>query len=410
MLQHSLDNITVVDFTQIGAGPTCTMYLGDLGARIIKVEPPNGDIGRELGPPWVGEDSAIYVAFNRNKESICLDMGHEEGRKSAWRLIQQADVVVESFRPGVMERFGLDYQKVRQEKPDIVYCSVSAYGQDGPYSRHAGVDGIVQAASGLMSLIGEAGGEPCKVQTPIVDIATGYLAAIAVLAALYRRSRTGKGIYLDANLFSSAIALQQSSLTGYLADSRLPCKLGSAAPYSAPNEAFPTRNGWIMVAAYSPGRWEALCMALGAAHLQHAAEFASSSQRVINRKAMRKALIPFFIQRTTEEWVTILDGVDILCSPVHDYDSLIEHPQLQSLDLIAKIQDQDTDSPELHMPGFPVRASEMSHRYTYPPAISQHADAILAWAGYSAEQISGFQASGVVRAPGERSPPFQEPQ
>jgi len=397
MLQKSLKNTTVVDFTQIGAGPTCTMYLGDLGARVIKIEPPKGDIGRALGPPWHRENSAIYAAFNRNKQSIGLDLSNEEGKRVALKLIEKADVVVESFRPGVMGRLGLDYPVVRKLKPDVVYCSVSAYGQDGPYAGHAGVDGIIQAASGLMSLIGFEGGEPCKVQAPIVDVATGYLATIAVLAGLHHRAMTGEGMFLDASLFSSAIALQQSSITGYLADHAVPLKLGSAAPYSAPNEAFRTSDGWIMVAAYSPERWLALCKkVLGAAELAEIPELATSSDRVEHRGMLRRVLSPFFEKHTTAEWVKRLEAEDILCSPVNDYASLLGHPQLKERGILVEMQPPRPGGPMLSMPGFPVRTPQAGHRYKYPPALSEHADEILAWAGYGPDQIDCLYANGVV--------------
>lgn len=403
MLQTSLNNITVIDFTQIGAGPTCTMYLGDLGARVIKIEPPSGDIGRTLGPPWHGANSAIYAAFNRNKESICLDLGSDEGKQVALRMIEKADVIVESFRPGVMKRFGLDYSAVKKLKPDVVYCSVSAYGQDGPYAKHAGVDGIVQAASGLMSLIGFEGAEPCKVQTPIVDIATGYLATIGVLAGLHRRLVTGDGIFLDASLFASAIALQQSSLTGYLADFEIPGKLGSAAPYSAPNEAFRTSDGWIMVAAYSPERWSALCnKVLQAPELAGIPELATSSDRVKYRTLLRERLTPLFEQRTTAEWMKRLEEVDILCSPVNDYASLLDHPQLKARGIITSVESEQPEVATLNMPGFPVKASQAQHSYRYPPSLSEHANEVLSWAGFSPGQIDSLYASGTVGRPASR--------
>ena len=263
MLRHALDGLTVLDFTHIGAGPTCTMLLADMGARVIKVEPPQGELGRQLGPAWIGDDSALYHAFNRNKLGLSLDLKTARGLDVARRLAASADVIVESMRPGVMNRIGLGYDRLSAENPGLIYCSISAYGQDGPYAERPGVDGIIQADSGLMSIIGTPESEPCKVQAPIIDVFTGYVAGLGILAKLAERRRDGKGGHLDTSLMNSALALQQSSITSYLTDGVLPQRQGSAAPYSAPNEAFETADGWIMVAAYNGGRWDRLCEVLG---------------------------------------------------------------------------------------------------------------------------------------------------
>ena len=241
MLRNALDGLIVVDFTQIGAGPTCTMLMADMGARVIKVESPEGELGRGLGPAWIGDDAALFHGFNRNKLGVSIDLKSVSGVAVAMRLIAGADVVVESMRPGVMSRLGLGFDQLAEQHPGLIYCSISAYGQSGPYADRAGVDGIVQADSGLMSLIGIEGSEPCKVQAPVVDVMTGYVASMAILAKLAQRARDERGGHLDVNLLNCALALQQSSITSYFADGELPVRAGSAAPYSAPNQAFETR-------------------------------------------------------------------------------------------------------------------------------------------------------------------------
>ena len=286
MLRHALDGLIVIDFTQIGAGPTCTMLLADMGARVIKVEPPEGELGRGLGPGWIGDDSALFHAFNRNKLGVCVDLKSPQGLEVAKRLLAQADVLVESMRPGVMDRLGLGFEQLRAEHPRLIYCSVSAYGQAGPYASHAGVDGILQADSGLMSLIGSPDNEPAKVQAPVVDVVTGYVACVGILAKLAQRERDGLGGQLDVNLLNCALALQQPALTSYLANGVLPERIGSAAPYSAPNEAFQTADGWIMVAAYIGDRWSRLCTALNLPHLIADERFDTSAHRVANRAAV----------------------------------------------------------------------------------------------------------------------------
>jgi crotonobetainyl-CoA:carnitine CoA-transferase CaiB-like acyl-CoA transferase len=398
MLRKSLTGIKVVDFSQIGAGPTCSMYLGDLGADVIKVEPPSGDAGRQLGPPWFFErESAVYVAFNRNKRGVCLDLKTKEGLAVAQRLIDGADVLVESFRPGVMDRFGLGYDAVSARNHQLVYCSVSAYGSTGDSAKLAGVDGIIQAASGLMNLLGEDGQPPSKVQTPIVDIATGYIASISVLAQLFERTRTGTGGYLDVSMLATAVALQQASMTGFLGDGALPQRTGSAAPYSAPNEAFEAADGWVMVAAYLGDRWEKFCAVIDLPELASDPRFATSSQRVLNRPAMRAAVAPLFKQSDCAYWLERLAAADILCSKVADYNDLMANPALEHLQLIADIKDGNGKT--YRTPGFPANSREsQSAAHRAPPGLGEHTRDVLEELGYSSNEIHQLFACGAVSA------------
>ncbi len=384
----SLHGLRVIDFSQIGAGPTCSMFLGDMGADVIKVEPPDGDLGRALGPPWSeGGESSVFVAFNRNKRSIGLDLKNPPMRAVAEKLIRGADVVLESFRPGVMAKFGLGPEEMSAANPRLIYCSVSAYGSSGPKAGQGGVDGIIQSVSGLMSLIGEEGRAPGKVQAPIVDVATGYMATIAILAQLHGRSRTGVGGFLDVSLFATAIALQQSSLTGYLFNGELPARTGSGAPYSAPNEAFATRDGWIMVAAYAGGRWERLCELLGTTHLITDPRFATSSDRVLNRAEMRAALSAVFVTRSSDDWLAKLEAGDIPCSRVSTYDDVMRDPQVEHLNMIAETM--RPDGTVLRMPGQPVNSvTSQSIAHRAPPLRDQHGAEILAELGYHADEIA----------------------
>ncbi|SAK92912.1 formyl-CoA transferase [Caballeronia catudaia] len=398
MLRQSLEGIKVVDFSQIGAGPTCSMYLGDLGADVVKIEPATGDVGRMLGPPWVDEtESAVFVGFNRNKRSIVLDLKSETGLQIARRLISTADVVVESFRPGVMSRFALDYESVRESNPRIVYCSVSAYGSTGDYASKAGVDGILQAASGLMMLLGDNGDAPSKVQAPIVDVSTGYIATIAVLSQLFKRHRTGIGGYLDVSLFASALAIQQSSITGFLGDKALPTRTGSAAPYSAPNEAFQASDGWVMVAAYLGDRWSRLCNILGLPRLIDDPRFVTSSLRVVNRSAMRAELSAAFMAQRCAHWLALFDANDILCSKVCTYEDVMENPALQHMGLIATMETEDGRT--FRVPGFPVNSREsQATPHRPPPSLGQHTAEILGELGYTAIEVERLMNEGVTKS------------
>jgi crotonobetainyl-CoA:carnitine CoA-transferase CaiB-like acyl-CoA transferase len=384
MLRHALDGLTVVDFTQIGAGPSCTMLLADMGARVIKIEAPDGELGRGLGPGWIGDDSALFHAFNRNKLGVAIDL-----------KIAGADVLVESMRPGVMARLGLGFEELRREHPALIYCAISAYGQAGPYADRAGVDGIVQADSGLMGLIGIDGGEPCKVQAPVVDVMTGYVACMAVLAKLQQRQRDGQGGQLDVNLLNAALALQQSSIASYCADGHAPVRIGSAAPYSAPNQAFRTRDGWLMIAAYMPERWTRLCALLGRPELAVDARFATSPLRVANRPEMVAILTGILTTRSTAEWLPLLRSADILCAPVASYDDVLRHPQVAANAMVAEL-----DHPRhgrIRMPGFPVDSAAANALPHIPaPACGQHTRDVLRSAGFSDRQIDGMLQSKAV--------------
>ena len=254
MLSDSLKNIKVVDFSHIVAGPVCGMLLGDMGADVIKVEPLGGELGRAIGPPWQQRQSVTALSVNRNKRGIALDLKTEQGRSIALALMADADVVIESFRPGVMAKLGLSYDTVKALNPDVVYCSVSAYGQTGPWHDRPGVDGIIQAVTGLMSMLGDTQSTPAKVPIPIADMVTAYLAAISILAALHGVGQQGQGEHLDVSLYNCTLMLQHLSLSSFLSTGQAPEKTGSAAPYAAPNEAFKTADGWIMVAAPSFNR------------------------------------------------------------------------------------------------------------------------------------------------------------
>jgi crotonobetainyl-CoA:carnitine CoA-transferase CaiB-like acyl-CoA transferase len=398
IMRDLLKGHRVLDFSQIGAGPTCGMLLADFGADVIKIEPPSGDMGRDLGPPWYGSQSPMTIAFNRGKRSICVDLRKDDGLALVRELAGGCDVIVESFRPGVMQRFGLSYDDLTVANPRLVYCAVSGYGQTGPYAQRAGVDGILQAASGLMGLIGVDDTEPCKVQAPVVDIFTGYVGALGVICRLLEREKTGKGGFVDVSLFGSAIALQQSAITAYLGDPVQPTKLGSAAPYSAPNEAFRAKDGWIMVAAYMQTRWRKLCEVLDRCDLIDDERFCTSSQRVVNRPALRKDLNREFATGTCAEWLAALDDNDILCSKIADYADVVQHAQLQHLKLVVDMQHRVLGS--LSAPGNPINPIEMNNtEYRAPPLAGEDTRDILRELGTSDVRIDRLLASGALVIP-----------
>jgi crotonobetainyl-CoA:carnitine CoA-transferase CaiB-like acyl-CoA transferase len=343
----TLAGLSVIDFTQIAAGPTCTMMLADRGADVVKIEAPGGDLGRTLGPPFIGGHGAIFLSLNRNKRSAVLDLKSKRDIEVVRGLIAHADIVVESFRPGVMGRLGLDYESTSASNSRLIYCSISAYGQQGPFSGKPGVDGIIQATSGLMSVMGTADGVPVKVQAPVIDMVTGFLATTAILDALMLRQRGGHGAWLDISMYAAGIQMQQVGLASYLASGELPVPSGSAAPYAAPNEAFPTADGWIMIAAYQPKRWAALCEILGIPSLVADPLFFSPDLRVANRKAMVERLSVQTILWTSSDLLAALEARDIICGPVNTYADVtayapfagmidsFEHPEVGRFRVVA---------------------------------------------------------------------------
>lgn len=396
MFRNILSGVKVVDFTHVGAGPMCTMLLGDMGADVIKVEPRGGELGRKLGPGWIGDDCTAYYGFNRNKRSIAIDLKSAAGKEVARRLAADADVVVESLRPGAMRKLGLDYEALKAGHEALIYCSISAYGQQGPYAARPGVDGILQADAGLMSIIGNRDvQEPCKVQAPVVDVTTGYIGAMAVLAKLLERAQGGSGGHIDVNLLNAALVLQQTSITNYLSERAVPPRMGSAAPYSAPNEAFQTRDGWIMVAAYNGSRWEDLCAVLGLPHLAEDPRFATSSQRVANRPAMQDLLNEVFRTADSAHWLQRLMQADILCAKVSDYADLEQHPQANENRMFTGFEHPEFGT--IRTVGFPVNSAQSNATpHTLPPGCGQHSVQILREHGYTQSDIDALYADTAI--------------
>lgn len=372
-LDGALAGIRIIDFSQIAAGPLCTMLLADMGADVVKVEPPSGDLGRMLGPPFVEGESATFMALNRNKRSVVLDLKTEAGLSHARRLVEDADVLVESFRPGVAERLGIGHAAMSVLNPRLVYCSISAYGQSGPWAGFPGVDGVVQAISGLMSITGNEGDPPSKVQAPITDMATGLQATIAVLAALRRRDAGQRPKQLDVNLFASSLVLQQVPFAGYLASGDTPRRCGSGAPYATPNEAYETADGFILIAAYQEARWRRFCQVIGEADLALDERFETLPKRMANRAVLTEALNVVLRQRSTGEWLALFQTADIICAPVASYADVAACPQLSDAGLL--VQTEHPRAGGISMPGFAIGGRPMPIRRP-PPMLGEH-DAML---------------------------------
>jgi len=394
----ALDGIIVLDLSQGAAGPTCAMHLGDLGATVLKVEPPDGEWGRRLGPPFVGGTAAAFLGMNRNKRSIVVNLKASGGAEVVLRLAERCDVVLESFRPGVADRLGVGYAAIAERNPTAIYAAISAFGQSGPWRDRPGVDGVAQAMGGIMSVTGTQGGSPVKVGVPAADMAGGVFASQAILAALFSRERTGKGQRVDVSLLDSLLAYQVVPLSMFLASGESPERLGSAAPYAAPNEAFETRDGHIMIAAYTPKRWTALCEVLGVPELSTDSRFDTNEKRVNGRPTLQKILEPLFGDRTTAEWVEVLDAADILCGPLLSYPELMAEEHILLGDSIVTVDHPATG--EVRSPVFPGRLSETpgDMARTSPPIAGEHSTEILSECGFGPSEIKELQDSGVVIA------------
>lgn len=397
-----LDGIHVLDLSQGAAGPMAGMILGEHGAEVVKVDPPTGEWGRNLGPPFVGGQAAAYLGMNRNKRSIAIDLKHPRGVGVALALAQDCDVVLESFRPGVLDRLGLGYDALAARTPGLVYCSISAFGQDGPWRDKPGVDGIVQAVSGIMSVTGESDGSPVKVGVPAADTMGAMAAVQGVLLALLGRGRSGLGQRVDVSLLDAMLMFQTVPLSMYLASGTLPGRHGSAAPYAAPNEAFPTADGYVMVAAYWPDRWRALLEVLGCLELADDARFATGASRVENRSAMKAELAKRFETRPTAHWLAALEAVDVLCAPINDYAALVAEPAVASEQRFPRLEHPVLGS--VPAVATPARLSANPACPTGPaPLVGEHTRRILAEHGFTGGEIDTLVASGAVLQWGEEA-------
>jgi len=391
-----LEGVRILDISQGAAGPTCGMLLGDLGAVVVKVEPPGGEWGRRLGPPFLGGVSAAFLGMNRGKRSIGVDLKRPGAAQAVLRLAAGCDVVLESFRPGVADRLGVGYEAMAAHNPRLVYAAISAFGQDGPWRDLPGVDGVVQAMSGLMSVTGTSPGPPVKVGVPAGDMLGGIFASQAVLAALLARERTGTGQRVDVSLLDALLAFQVVPFSMYQASGEPPGRLGSAAPYASPNEAFATSDGHVMVAAYTPQRWPALCKVLGVPQLATDPRFATNGERVVQRQLLHSILETIFVTRSTAQWMGVLQEVDIICGPLLDYDGLTSEEHFKEYALTTRAEHPAVGA--LTTVRGPVRFSS-SHaevRECTPAIAGEHTREVLGEAGLKEAEIADLLASGAV--------------
>jgi len=393
----ALDGIRVLDLTRALAGPFCTLMLGDNGADVIKVEiPGSGDDTRKWGPPFIGEESAYYLSINRNKRSLTLNLQDAQAQEVFMKLAQDIDVVVENFTPGVMGRFGLDYDAVKAVNPKVVYCSISGFGQDGPYRNRPAYDQIMQGVGGLMSITGEPDGEPQKIGIAVTDIGAGMWSAFAIMAALNHRGKTGEGQYIDISMLDAQVAWLTYQAAFFFANGEAPKRMGAAHPTLVPYQAFMCKDGkYINVAVGSERIWERFCQGMEREDLKDHPDYATNSVRVNNRGAMVSMLQEIFLTRPVAEWVKDLQAANVPCGPINDLADVFADPQVLARNMYLEMAHPTLGS--IKQTGLPIKFSLTPGGLDrHPPLLGEHNHEILKSLGYSEADVQSLMAQSVI--------------
>ena len=394
-MTSALNNIKVVDLTRTLAGPFCTMMLGDMGADIVKIEEPeHGDETRGWTPFWNGE-STQFVSFNRNKRSLSVNLKEPEGINIVQSLARDADVMIESFRAGALERMGLGYDTIKDLNPDIIYCSISGYGRTGPMANKPGYDLLIQAYSGLMNLTGDPDGMPMRVGFSLVDLFTGMMAYGSIMTALYHREQTGQGQWVEAALLDGQVAALSYHAAAYLATQNEPQRMGSGHPSLVPYQSFPAADGFFIVGVANQGLWQRFCNALERPDLLEDPRFITNDDRVVHRAECIETLSEIFRTRPVAHWVEIISDAGVPCGPINRVSEVVQDPQVLARSMMVDIPHPKV--PGLRVTGSPLKLSETppSVRH-HPPLLGQHNEEVLLELGYDAPEIAHLLEKGVI--------------
>ncbi|HEX7736685.1 MAG TPA: CoA transferase [Ktedonobacteraceae bacterium] len=373
-MEATLSDVVVVDLSRVLAGPYATMMLGDLGATVIKIEQPGrGDDTRQFGPPYIAGESAYYLGLNRNKQSLELDYTTPEGKGKLVKLITGAAVLVENFRPGTLQRYGLDYESLRELNPGLIYCSISGYGQTGPYAGRPGYDFVAQAESGIMAVTGEPEGEEVRVGVPVGDMSAGMFGALAILAALRYRDRTGRGQHIDIALLETTMSLLSNVSSNYLISGAEAGRYGNGHPNIVPYQVFHTSDGALVVTCGNDRLYQELCRVMGREDLARDARFATNPLRVVNRAELVPILQEIFRQRASEEWLPDLRAAGIPCGPINPVSRAFHNPQIEERGFVWECEHPTAGT--IKLVGSPMRFSETPTRlYKAPPLLGEDND------------------------------------
>ena len=400
-----LEGLRIFDLTRILAGPTCTQLLGDLGAEVFKIERPGqGDDTRKWGPPFAkdaeGRDttySAYFLSSNRNKRSVTLDIAQPQGQALAKRLIAECDILVENFKTGGLARYGLAYEDLKADNPGLIYCSITGFGQTGPYAPRAGYDFLAQGLGGMMSITGEPDGEPMKVGVGIADVMCGMYAVAAILAALHHRTKTGEGQYIDLALLDTQVAWLINEGLNYLTSGELPKRQGNEHPNIIPYKTLPCSDGHFILAAGNDRQFQRFCDFAGTPELAADERFTTNAQRVRNREALY-ALLPDITRRKgAQEWLEGLAALGVPAGPVHTLDQVFADPQVRHRGMKLAMPYPGSEHGTVDLIANPIKFSETPVDYRRPPpALGQDTEAVLSEAGVSEAEIEALRDKGVV--------------
>jgi formyl-CoA transferase/CoA:oxalate CoA-transferase len=391
-----LSGYRVLELAHLIAGPVCGMYLADMGAEVVKIEQPtSGDAARTVYEPLLGGDSAVFLTVNRNKRSVALDLAAPEGRAVFDRLVARADVVIAAYRGGVAERLGIDYARLQPLNPRLVYCSLSAFGPEGPWREKPGLDMLVQAMGGLMAVTGEPAGGPLLCGAPVLDTLGAFSAGVGVLTALLHRERTGEGQRVDVSLLNGALLAHAARLSVFLVTGKEPGRQGSAHPYIVPFQAFETSDGWIYVAVWVDRLWAPFCAAIDRAPLATDPRFATREDRLRNRRELVGRLEPIFRAGTVKEWMARLERHEVLCAPVNRYADLPGDPQVAASQML--VAEDHPRAGRLTTLNTPIRFSRTPGGIrAHAPALGEHTDIVLREAGVAPDEIARLRERKVI--------------
>jgi crotonobetainyl-CoA:carnitine CoA-transferase CaiB-like acyl-CoA transferase len=406
----ALSHLRILDLSRVLAGPWAGQLLADLGAEVIKVERPGqGDDTRHWGPPFLEDrdgaatgESAYYLSTNRGKSSVAIDITKTEGQQLIRRLAGRCDAVLENFKVGGLAKYGLDYPAVRAVKPDIVYCSITGFGQDGPYAQRAGYDFLVQGMGGLMSLTGEPGGQPMKVGVALTDIFTGMYAAVAVLAALAHRDRTGQGQHIDLALLDVQVAVLANQAANYLIGGMVPPRLGNAHPNIVPYQAFATVDGHVILAIGNDAQFRRFCEVAGHAEWADDPRFASNAGRVGQRAELLPLIAAAMAGRGSRDWIACLEAAGVPCGPINDLAEVFADPQVRHRGMAVAMSHPLAE--QVRVVANPIRLSETPIAYDRPPpTLGADTDGVLNdLLGLGRDELAALQAAGVIGAAGSK--------
>lgn len=394
--QQALDGLRVVDFTRQMSGPYASMVLADFGADVVKVESaPDGDPARRVGTHFVGGEGALYLTWNRNKRSICVDLREPDGLAAVRRLIAQADVLMENYRPGVADRIGIGYEQMRELNPRLIYCSTNAFGSKGPWRGFPGTDPVAQAMSGIMSVTGERDGGPVLVGTPVADYTSAMLGAQGVLLALAARERTGEGQHVEVSMLASVVFGHTTRVAPYLLTGENPTRFGSQHSQVVPYQAFQTADGYAVAGVWGGDGWGPFCEALGIPELARDERYATPQDRVDRRDELTAILQREFRKRTTRQWQERFTSGGVLFSPVNTFSDVLESEQARANELTVEVEHPTAGRLRQIAPAVKLSDTPGEVRLP-PPLLGQHSREILVEAGFSEEEVTGLLGRNVV--------------